>query len=134
MIDRKPDRDDARMASALRSGLAARDRSAPPPRFSAVWPRSSTTHSPSIPWRPAFASVTAVLIVAGLSWTWINRSGAPYSSQFEARVDASLARELSSPDYWRVPTDELLAFAAPPLSIELPSPMGFHVSLEESLL
>jgi hypothetical protein len=75
-----------------------------------------------------------VVVVAGLSWIWINRSGAPDSSQLEARVDASLARDLSSPDYWRVPTDELLAFAAPPLSVDLPSPTGFHVSLEESLL
>lgn len=134
MSDQSLDRDDARLASALRSGLAARDRSAPPPRFAAVWPRSSTTISPPIAWRPAFTAVTAVVIVAGLSWTWINRSGAPDSAIPEGRIDASLARELSSPDYWRVPTDDLLAYAAPPPSIDLPSPTGFHVSLEESLL
>lgn len=134
MSDQSLDRDDAQLASALRSGLAMRDRSAPPPRFTAVWPRSRATSSPEIAWRPALAAIAAVVIVAGLSWSWINRSGALHSSPLEARVDASLARELSSPDYWRVPTDELLAFAAPRLSVDLPSPTGFHVSLEESLL
>lgn len=134
MSDRNLDRDDARLTSALRSGLATRDRSLPPPRFTAVWPGSSTTRRPVLVWRPAFAAVATMVVVAGLSWIWINRSGAPDSSQFKARIDASLARDLSSPDYWRVPTDELLAFAAPPLSFELPSPTGFHVSLEESLL
>jgi hypothetical protein len=52
----------------------------------------------------------------------------------DLRAATELARELSSPDYWRVPTDDLLAFAAPPLDAELPSPEGFNVSLEESLL
>ncbi|MGH8285064.1 MAG: hypothetical protein ACRETT_04785 [Steroidobacteraceae bacterium] len=69
--------------------------------------------------------MAAVVVVAALSWMGLER---------ETRLDASLARELSSPDYWRVPTDELLAFAAPPLSADLPSPTGFQVSLEESLL
>jgi len=126
LSDQNLDRDDERLASALRVGLAARDRSAPPPRFAAVWPGTSTTRRSALTWRPAFAAVATVVVVAGLSWTWINRS--------DTRLDASLARELSAPEYWRVPTDELLAFAAPPLSVDLPSPAGFHVSLEESLL
>lgn len=128
------ERDDAQIIAALRSGLAARDRSMRPPRFASVWPSSSTTRSFAVTRRPAFAALAVVVVVAGLSWTWINRSGAPDSPQLDARVEASLARELSSPDYWRVPTDELLAFAAPPLNADLPSPTGFQVSLEESVL
>ena len=125
MSEENLDRDDARLASALRSGLAARDRSARPPRFAAVWQSASEPGSFRFAWRPAIATLAAVVVVVALSWMGINR---------EASVDEALARQLSSPAYWRVPTDELLAFAAPPLSADLPSPTGFQVSLEESLL
>lgn len=142
------ERDDAQLAAALREGLAARDRSARTPHFSALWPtaradsrdRATSTLAglrSATAWRPALAALAAVVVVAGLSWTWIDRSTAPDSAAQQAGVanaDAALAHELSSPDYWRVPTDELLAYAAPPLNADLPSPSGFELSLEESLL
>ena len=49
-------------------------------------------------------------------------------------IDPALAHQLSSADYWRVPTDELLVYEAAPLRAELPSPTGLQISLEESLL
>jgi hypothetical protein len=50
------------------------------------------------------------------------------------RIDPALAHQLSSTDYWRVPTDRLLAYAAPPLSAGLPPSTDIELSLEESLL
>ncbi len=133
MSDRRFDPRDEPMASALRDSLAARDRAAPAPRFAAVWPSSSTGRSSTFSWRPAVA-VAAAVAVAGLSWTWFDRAAAPESAAQEADSIASLAHELSAPDYWRVPTDQLLAFAAPRPSVDLPTPAGFRVSLEESML
>lgn len=129
-------RDDARLASALREGLAARDRSARTPRFATVWPSADAAGAGTFAWRSVFAALAVVAVVAGLVSIWLDRSAAPDSTTQAsvAGVDAALARELSSPDYWRVPTDELLAYAAPPLNADLPSPSGFEVSLEESLL
>lgn len=131
------ERDDARIAAALRESLTARDRTARPPGFAALWPKSGTRRSRALAWRPAFAALAAIVVVAGLSWTLFDRSATPESATQQASAaseDAVLAHELSSSDYWRVPTDELLAYAAPPLNADLPSPSGFEVSLEESLL
>jgi hypothetical protein len=134
MSEEPVDRDDAKLAATLREALAMRDRATRPPRFTSLWPQSAYGRSSTLAWRSAFAALAAVLVVTGLSWTWMNRSAPPESSRQQGGAEASLARQLSSPDYWRVPTDELLAYAAPPLNADLPSPSGFEVSLEESLL
>lgn len=134
MRDPQSDNDDARLGAALRGALAARDLEARPPRFAALWPAAGVARSPAFAWRPAIAAAAAVALIAAVSWTAIRRSGVPDMPALDARIDAALVRELSSPEYWRVPSDELLAFAAPPLSAELPAPMGLQISLEESLL
>ena len=72
--------------------------------------------------------------IVAVSWMFLGWPGGESAPPENLRATTELARELSSPDYWRVPTDDLLAFAAPPLNAELPLPDGFHVSLEESLL
>jgi hypothetical protein len=128
------DRDDAKLAATLSEALAARDRTTRPSRFASLWPQSASGRSRTLAWRPAFSVLAAVLVVAALSWSWMDRYASPESSRQQASAEAALARQLSSPDYWRVPTDELLAYAAPPLNADLPSPSGFEVSLEESLL
>jgi hypothetical protein len=118
-------RDDTQLATALRDALKERDRVVRPPRFATLWPNRSERRGTLFAWRPIAASAACALVVAGIVWKTAERP---------ARIDAALAQQLSSADYWRVPTDELLAFAAPPLDAELPSPEGFNVSLEESLL
>ncbi len=125
-------RDERALRVVVRDGLAARDRSMRPPGFASVWPHATRPSASS--WRPAFAAFGAVVMLAGGAWVLLSRQGADPTPAAELRVATELARQLSSPDYWRVPTDDLLAFAAPPLSAELPLPEGFHVSLEESLL
>lgn len=125
-------REDDTLKTAVRDGLAARDRALPPPRFAQVWraaerPRVAT-------WRPALAGGLALAAIAAVSWMFLGRPGGESAPPADLLATTELARELSSPDYWRVPTDDLLAFAAPPLNAELPLPDGFHVSLEESLL
>jgi len=85
-------------------------------------------------WRPALAGGLALAAIVAVSWMFLGRPGGESAPPDDLRAATELARELSSPDYWRVPTDDLLAFAAPPLNAELPLPDGFHVSLEESLL
>lgn len=132
MNDPTFDRDDEALKSAVRDGLAARDRALPPPRFANAWlgaerPRIAV-------WRPALASGLALAAIVAVSWMFLGRPGGESAPPEDLRAATELARELSSPDYWRVPTDDLLAFAAPPLNAELPLPDGFHVSLEESLL
>lgn len=124
------DRDDAQLAGALRESLAARDRAAPPPRFAALWNDQGRVRASMARWRPVFAASAALLVLTVLSWTWLG----PVLTTDAQPLDASLASELSSPDYWRVPTDELLAYAAPPLSVDLPTASGLEISLEESLL
>jgi len=126
--------DDERLKAAVRDGLLARDRAARAPSFASIWQAADST--PRFPYlqRPALAGCAAVVLLAGVSWIYLGRqTGEPARPDTEDGAVA-LARELSSPDYWRVPTDELLAFAAPPLSAGLPSVEGFNVSLEESLL
>jgi hypothetical protein len=119
------DRDDAGLAIALRRALELRDRAVRPPRFATMWQDRSERRGPALAWRPLVASAAAAVVVAVVAWTWTSRP---------ARIDPSLAHQLSSADYWRVPTDALLAYEAPPLHADLPAPTGLHISLEESLL
>ena len=124
MTDDK-DRDDARLASALRTALERRDRAMRAPRFATLWPDRSERRG-SFGWLPLAASAMSVLVVAGLVWTSTHRP--------QTRIDPSLAHRLSSAEYWRVPTDELLAYEAAPLRADLPSADGLQISLEDSLL
>lgn len=132
MNDPALDRGDESLKSAVRDGLAARDSALPPPRFAHAWPgeRRPRAHA----WRRALAGGLTLAAIVAVSWMFLGRPGDESALPEDLRAATELARELSSPDYWRVPTDELLAFAAPPLNAELPLPDGFHVSLEESLL
>ena len=132
MNDPTFDRDDEALKAAVRDGLAARDRALPAPRFAHAWPGAERPRV--VAWRPALAGGLALAAIVAVSWMFLGRPGGESAQPEELRAATELARELSSPDYWRVPTDDLLAYAAPPLSAELPSPEGFHVSLEESLL
>ncbi len=125
-------REDQALKAAVRDGLAARDRALPPPRFAQAWPGDWRPRAAA--WRPALAGGLALAAIVAVSWMLLSRPGGEAAPPEDLRVTTALARELSSPDYWRVPTDDLLAFAAPPLNTELPLPDGFHVSLEESLL
>lgn len=126
--------DDKWLRAAVQDGLLARDRAIRPPGFASVWQAMPSAHRRPVFSRPAFAAFAAVAALAGLSWVFLGRHAPDSVTPTDEDATALLARELSSPDYWRVPTDELLAFAAPPLRADLPSPEGFHVSLEESLL
>ena len=132
MNDPTFDRDDEALKAAVRDSLAARDRALPAPRFGRAWPGAQRPRAHA--WRPALAGGVALTAIVAVAWMFLGRPGGGSASPDDLRAATELARELSSPDYWRVPTDDLLAFAAPPLSAELPSPEGFHVSLEESLL
>lgn len=127
-----PDREDEALKSAVRGSLAARDRAVTPPRFAQTWPGAQRPRAHG--WRPALAAGAALGALVAVSWVYLGRGPGEAPAPGDLRATTELARELSSPDYWRVPTDELLAFAAPPLNAELPSPEGFNVSLEESLL
>jgi hypothetical protein len=118
--------DDARLAAALRTALKERDRVVRPPRFAKVWPNRTEDSRTAFAWRPLIASAAAAVVIAGVMWTW--RTDSP------VHIDPVLAHQLSSADYWRVPTDEVLAFEPAPLDADLPSPTGVEFSLEESLL
>lgn len=126
------DRPDEALKAAVRGSLAARDRALTAPRFAQTWPGSQRPRAHG--WRPALAAGAALAAIAAVSWVYLGRDPGEDPAPGDLRATTELARELSSPDYWRVPSDELLAFAAPPLDAELPSPEGFNVSLEESLL
>jgi len=128
----RPEPGDTELRTAVRAGLEARDRAAQAPRFAGLWPAGR--RQPREFLRPAFAAAAAIALAAVLAWTILGRETAGPMAGPELHATAQLAQQLSSPDYWRVPTDDLLAFAAPPLSAELPAPEGFNVSLEESLL
>lgn len=117
--------DDTRLAAALQAALEERDRVVRPPRFATLWPDGSERRRTWLAWRPLAVSAACALVVAGIVWTSTHRP---------APIDAALARQLSSADYWRVPTDELLFYEAAPLRADLPSPTGLQISLEESLL
>ena len=126
------DRDDEALKAVVRDGLAARDHALPPPRFARAWPGDRRPRAGA--WRPALAGSLALTAIAAVAWMLLARPGGESAPPANLRATTELARELSLPDYWRVPTDDLLAFAAPPLAADLPVPGGFHVSLEESLL
>lgn len=136
MSGTSPEREDAELGSALRRALNERDRALRAPRFAGLWPDPNATRprSQGFAWRPALAAAIAVGVVGVVAWTGIARFSDPDAAAAGGRLDPTLARELSSPEYWRVPTDALLAYTAPPLSAELPSAEGFQVSLEESFL
>jgi hypothetical protein len=132
MSDAEFDRDGEILKTAVRGGLAARDRAAAAPGFARTWPGSERPRAHG--WRPALAAGAALAAIVAVSWVYLGRGDGEPAASVDLHATTELARVLSSPDYWRVPTDELLAFAAPPLDAELPSPEGFNVSLEESLL
>jgi hypothetical protein len=132
MNDPTISREDETLKAAVRDGLAARDRALAAPRFANTWPAAERPRMAV--WRPALAGGLALAAIVAVSWMFLGRPGGESAPPADLRATTELARELSSPDYWRVPTDDLLAFAAPPLNAELPLPDGFHVSLEESLL
>lgn len=117
--------DDTQLATAVRAALKERDRVVRPPRFATLWPDRGERRRTGFAWRPLAASAACALVVAGIVWTSTDRP---------APIDPTLAQQLSSDDYWRVPTDELLVYEADPLRAELPSPTGLQISLEESLL
>lgn len=124
MTGRDEDRDDLQLAAALRIALERRDDSTRAPRFATLWSRRGAGRNPVFTWWPLAASVLTAAVVAVLLWTLGQRPD----------IDPTLARQLSSADYWRVPTDELLAYEAAPLRADLPTPTGLQISLEESLL
>ena len=125
MTDRD-DRDDSQLAGALRAALEDRDRSVRPPRFAKMWTEQGERRRTTLAWRPVAASAICVLVLAGIVWKSIDHPA--------ATIDPAIAHQLSSADYWRVPTDELLAYEAAPLHADLPSPTGLQISLEESVL
>jgi hypothetical protein len=120
------DRDDSRLAATLRAALEERDRVVRPPRFATMWSERRARRRTALSWRPVAASAICALVVAGIVWKSTDHPA--------AAIDPSLAHRLSSADYWRVPTDELLAYEAAPLHADLPTPSGLQISLEESVL
>jgi hypothetical protein len=110
---------------ALRTALERRDSRTPAPRFSALWPQSGARRKSS-GWLPVAASALSLIVVAGLVWNSTHRP--------RTRIDPSLVHQLSSAEYWRVPTDEVLVYQAAPLRADLPAADGLQISLEESLL
>lgn len=134
MNDRSFDADEEQLRTAVRDGLVARDRAMRSPEFAVIWPGAAAAPPPVSFLRPAVAALAAVAMLAGISWLFLGRHAGDPKAPADSEIAVELARQLSSPDYWRVPTDDLLAFAAPPLRADLPSAEGFHVSLEESLL
>jgi hypothetical protein len=121
--------DERRLADAVRSALAARDAALPARSFERSWTSSASSRTTGR-WRPAFAALSLATVIAVLSWTMLGPSSEPTATA----LDPNLARELSSAEFWRVPTDELLAHADPAAGIVLPSPRDLEFSLEESLL
>ena len=130
MTQREIPESDQSLASALRSALAARDAALLARSFESAWTATTTSRMPTR-WRPAFAAVAMATVIAALAWTLIGPMSEPPSS---IALDPALARELSSDEFWRVPTDELLAHADPVGGFVLPSPQTLELSLEESLL
>ena len=120
------ERDDSQLAARLHAALAERDRVVRPPQFAAMWPEPSERRRVALAWRAVAATAMSALVVAGIVWKSTDRPA--------AAIDPALVHQLSSADYWRVPTDELLTYAAAPLRADLPSPTGVQVSLEESVL
>jgi hypothetical protein len=120
------DRDESQLAAALRTALEERDRVVKPPRFATLWAERSERRRTLFTWGPLAAGAICALVVAGIVWRSTNHSATP--------IDPQLAHQLSSADYWRVPTDKLLAYEAAALRADLPSPTGFQISLEESVL
>lgn len=120
------DHDESQLAAAMRAALEQRDRVVKPPRFATMWTERSERRRTLLTWRPLAASAICALVVAGIVWRSADHPAPP--------IDPQLAHQLSSADYWRVPTDKLLAYEAAPLHADLPSPTGFQISLEESVL
>jgi len=130
MTQREIPESDQRLSGALRCALAARDAALPARSFESAWTSTTTSRMPTR-WRPAFAALAMAAAIGALSWTLIGPMAEPPSS---TALDPVLVHEMSSEDFWRVPTDELLAHAHPAAGIVLPSPQTMELSLEESLL
>ena len=120
------DHHESQLAATLRAALEQRDRVVKPPRFATLWTERSERRRTFFTWRPLAVSAICALVVAGIVWRSTDHSATP--------IDPQLAHQLSSADYWRVPTDKLLAYEAAPLRADLPSATGFQISLEESVL
>lgn len=110
---------------ALRAALERRDSRVRAPRFATLWSQPGARRR-TRGLLPVAASALSMIVVAGLVWTSTHRP--------QTRIDAALAHRLSSAEYWRVPTDELLTYQAAPLRADLPVPDGLQISLEDSLL
>jgi hypothetical protein len=115
------------LRAALREALSVRDATVDAPSFEALAARDS---SPSRPfdWRPAVAMTASTLIVVAGVLLWTNEKAKI------PMLDAHLVEKLSPASYWRVPSDELLAYAPAPVSLDIAIDSGLPVSLEESLL
>jgi hypothetical protein len=124
--------DDGAIGSALRRALELRDRRQRPPVLASVLPEDESSRRGYSRVRAFLATATVVGALGIMLMMWWDRSTSPRLSG--APIDATLARQLSAPDYWRVPSDELLALSAPPLDASLSLETGFEVSLEESVL
>jgi hypothetical protein len=122
--------EEARLAQQLRAALAARDRAMGPPPLELA-PRAARPSIPFPVWVAGAAAAAAV--VAFVLWT--TRYPGTRFPGGASTLSAETVAELSSPDYWRVPSDRLLALAPPPVTAqELPEIPSFRVSLEESVL
>ena len=128
-----PERNDQKLTEAFRRAFAARDERLRAPEFATIWPSEDrATRAPRTfsGWRVGLATAATIAFAGIVSWTLLRGPG---GAQAEA-LDPAIAHELSRSDYWRVPSDELLALAAPPIDASLPSGGDFSVSLEESFL
>jgi hypothetical protein len=120
------ERDDSQLATRLHAALEERDRVVRPPQFATMWPERSERRRVAFAWRAVAATAMSALVVAGIVWKSTDHPA--------TAIDPALVHQLSSADYWRVPTDELLTYEAAPLRADLPSPTGIQISLEESVL
>ncbi len=67
------DSDDLALKTAVRDGLAARDRALPAPRFARAWPGDRRPRATA--WRPALAGGLALAAIVAVSWMFLGRPG-----------------------------------------------------------
>ena len=138
----QPNDADGKLRARLREALATRDRQMPARAFQRMWPgeRSRVGDAATGTWRMGLRVATAFAVAGVVAVAlWATRAAWPPGSTSTApshlaSLDHSIAAQLSSSDYWRVPSDRLLALSPPPLAAPLPDATGFDVSLEESVL
>lgn len=110
----------------------------PAPAHARVWPAEGSNRLGYSRVQTFLTMAVAAGVVSFALLLWWDRSSQPVVAPpvvaQNRSLDPTLAHELSAPDYWRVPSDELLALSAPPLDASLSLEPGFEVSLEESVL